>query len=179
MNTSCVRRQLSGLRVVSGCFAGLMLIAGCNSAPPPVDTKAVEDAVRAADVAWSKAAGAMDVAATNSYYADDAVVMPPNMPVVTTHDGTQKAWASMLVPGNSLAWTPSTVTAAGSGDMAFVQGTYTASMKGPDGKTMPDTGKYLEVWKKQADGSWKAVDDIWNSDMPVAAPAPVAKKKKG
>ncbi len=78
MNTCCVRRQLSGLRVLCGCFAGLMLIAGCNSAPPPVDTKAIEDAVRAADVAWSKAAAAMDVAATNSYYADDAVVMPAN-----------------------------------------------------------------------------------------------------
>ncbi len=83
----------------------------------------------------------------------------------------------MLVPGNSLAWTPSTVTAAGSGDMAFVQGTYTASMKGPDGKAVSDTGKYLEVWKKQADGSWKAVEDIWNSDMPMTPPAPVKGKK--
>jgi ketosteroid isomerase-like protein len=178
MNTGCVRRQLSGLRIVCGCFAGLMLVAGCNTAPPPVDTKAVEDAVRAADVAWSKAAGAQDIGTVNSYYAEDAVVMPPNSPVVTTHDATQKAWASMLVPGNSLTWTPSTVTAAGSGDMAYVQGTYTASMKGPDGKAMPDAGKYLEAWKKQADGSWKVEEDIWNSDMPMAAAAPVAAKKK-
>lgn len=182
MTTVCERRRLSGpgLRaVVCGCFAGMMLIAGCNTAPPPVDTKAVEDAVRAADMAWSKAAGAMDVATTTSYYADNAVVMPPNMPIVTTKDAMQKAWASMLVPGNSIAWTPSTVTSAGSGEVVYVQGTYTASMKGPDGKMDADTGKYLEVWKKQADGGWKAVEDIWNSDMPEAAATPVAAKKKG
>jgi ketosteroid isomerase-like protein len=182
MTTGCVR-QLSGLdsswglrAVVCGCFAGLMLVAGCNTAPPAVDTKAAEDAVRAADAAWSKAAAALDVAAAGSYYADDAVVMPPNSPIVNGKAAAQQAWAAMLVPGNSVSWTASTVTSAGSGDLVYVQGTYTASMKGPNGKAMADQGKYLEVWKKQADGSWKAVEDIWNSDMPAVAVKPAAKK---
>ena len=35
------------------------------------------------------------------------------------------------------------------------------------GKAMPDKGKYLTVWKKQADGSWKIYRDINNSDGPV------------
>jgi len=165
--------------VVGGCFAGVLLVAGCNTAPPPVDTKAVEDAVRAADAAWSKAAVAMDVAATGSYYADDAVVMPPNMPIVNGKEAAQKAWTEMLVPGNSISWTPSTVVSAGSGEIAYSQGAYTMTMKGPDGKVTSETGKYLEVWKKQADGSWKAVEDIWNSDMPAVAAAPVSVKKKG
>ena len=179
MTTGCVRRQFSGLSLsVCGCFAGLMLVAGCNTAPAPGDTKAAEDAVRAADAAWSKAAIAMDVAAVGSYYADDAVVLPPNMPIVIGKDAAQKAWAAILVPGNSTSWTASTVVSAASGDIVYDQGTYTASMKGPDGKAVPDTGKYLCVWKKQADGSWKAVEDTWNSDLPVAAPAPVAAKKK-
>lgn len=177
MITGCDRVHLRG--VACGCFAGMMLLAGCNAAPPPVDTKAVEDAVRAADVAWAKAAGAQDVAAVVSYYADDAVVMPPNSPVVASKDGWQKAWAEMLVPGNSLSWTPNTVKSAASGELVYVQGTYTGNFKGPDGKAVADAGKYLEVWTKQADGSWKAVDDIWNSDVPQAAAAPVAVKKKG
>ena len=45
------------------------------------------------------------------------------------------------------------------------------------GKTVNDTGKYVCVWKKQADGSWKAEVDTWNSDLPVVAAAPVGKKK--
>jgi ketosteroid isomerase-like protein len=179
MIIGCERRQLSGLGLaMCGCFAGMVLVAGCNSAPPPVDTKAAADAVRAADAAWSKAAGAMDVATVVSYYADDATVLPPNSPIVNGKAAAQQAWATILVPGNSLSWTPTTAVSAASGDIVYTQGTYTASIKGPDGKAVADTGKYLAVWKKQADGSWKAEEDTWNSDLPAVAPAPAAKKKK-
>ncbi len=119
----------------------------------------------------------MDVAAVGSYYADDAVVLPPNMPIVNGKAGAQQTWLTMLVPDNSISWTTSTAVSAASGDMVVTQGTYTASFQGPDGKAVPETGKYLEVWKKQADGSWKVVRDIWNSDLPtVALAAPVKKK---
>jgi ketosteroid isomerase-like protein len=49
------------------------------------------------------------------------------------------------------------------------------------GKPVNDRGKYLEVWEKNANGSWKCGADIWNSDIPVAAatsPAPGAAEKK-
>ena len=39
--------------------------------------------------------------------------------------------------------------------------------KGADGKEMKDEGKYLEVWKKQGDGSWKCSADCWNSNLPL------------
>ena len=188
MITGCVRRQLSGLGLVlCGCFAGMVLVAGCNSAPPPVNTKAAEDAVRAADAAWSKAAGAMDVAAVASYYTDDATVLPPNMPIVSGQAEAQKAWAAILVPGNSVSWIANKVVSAASGDLVYDQGTYTSSMKGPGGKMVADLGKYLCVWKQQPDGHWKAVEDMWSSDLPAVAAKPgkaakaakAAKKKKG
>lgn len=182
MMNRCVRRQLSGRflgQAAVGCMAMIMLAGGCNTAPPPVDTKAAEDAVRAASTAWSKAAASMDVATVGSYYADDAAVLPPNAALVTGKDAAQKAWAAMLVPGNSVAWTPVKVAVASSGDMGYDRGTYKATMTGPDGKVMSDTGKYLCVWKKQTDGSWKAIEDTWNSDLPAGAPAAaVAKPKK-
>jgi ketosteroid isomerase-like protein len=40
---------------------------------------------------------------------------------------------------------------------------------------MEDRGKLVEVWKKQLDGTWKTVTDIFNSDLPP--PAPPEKKK--
>jgi ketosteroid isomerase-like protein len=157
-----------------------MLVAGCNTAPPPVDTKAAEDAVRAADAAQLKAAQALDVAGVVAAYSDDAVVLPPNAPVATDKASIQKQWASMLTPGTQATWTPTKVEAAASGDMVYDSGTYQVNMKGPDGKPASDTGKFLAVWKKQADGSWKCVEDTWNSDLPAVAPAPAtAKKKKG
>jgi ketosteroid isomerase-like protein len=49
--------------------------------------------------------------------------------------------------------------------MAYVIGFYTV-----DNPPL-DKGKYVEVWKKQANGAWKAVVDTFNSDMPASAPA--------
>jgi len=34
----------------------------------------------------------------------------------------------------------------------------------PDGTLIRGGGKYLCVWQRQADGSWKAVHDMWNTD---------------
>jgi uncharacterized protein (TIGR02246 family) len=154
-----------------------MLVAGCNQAPPPVDLKAAEDAVRALDAAQLKAAQALDVAGVVAAYSADATVMPPNTPMLSDPASIQKAWAGMLVPGTQVTWTPSKVEVAASGDMAYDQGTYTVTGPGPDGKPMSDKGKYLVVVKKQADGSWKFAEDTWNSDLPAVAAAPVKAKK--
>ena len=53
---------------------------------------------------------------------------------------------------------------SGNGDLGFTAGTYEDSVKGPDGKTVNEKGKYLCVWKKQKDGTWKAIHDMWNAD---------------
>jgi ketosteroid isomerase-like protein len=50
-------------------------------------------------------------------------------------------------------------------------------MKDPQGNPVADHGKFVEVWKKQADGKWKVVEDIFNSDVPMAAPAPAETKQ--
>ena len=55
--------------------------------------------------------------------------------------------------------------------MAYVLGTYQLTMKDPQGNPVNDHGKFVEVWRKQADGKWKAVADTFNSDLPPSAPA--------
>ena len=52
-----------------------------------------------------------------------------------------------------------------SGDIGFRVGVY--AMTTPDGAVV-DRGKFVETWRK-LDGVWKISDDIWNSNMPVAA----------
>jgi uncharacterized protein (TIGR02246 family) len=181
MTTGCARRQLSGPGlgvVLCGCFAGLMLVAGCNQAPPPVDTAAAVQAVKDGDAAQLKAAQALDAAGVAAGYTDDVTVLCPNQPLVAGKDAAQKTWAAMLVPGTQITWAPSKVEVAASGDLAYDQGTYTVSTPGPDGKPVSDKGKYLAVVKKQADGSWKVSEDMWNSDLPAAAAAPTKKKGK-
>jgi len=133
------------------------------------DTK-FEQALRDIDDKWSKAAVSKDVDKTISYYAADAVVMPPNAAAATTKETIRKVWSEALTaPGATMSWKATKVEVAKSGDIGFVSGTYEYSMNDAVGKPINDKGKYLVVWEKQADGSWKCGADMWNSDMPAAA----------
>jgi ketosteroid isomerase-like protein len=58
------------------------------------------------------------------------------------------------------------VKASKGGDMVYTIGTYTQTMTNPKTKKpMTDTGKYITIYTKQADGSWKAEADTFNSDL--------------
>ena len=140
------------------------------------DTK-IEQALRDLDAQWSAAAGAKDLAKTVSYYAESAIVMPPNGASATTKEAIRSAWKEMLGrPGAGISWKATKVEVAKSGDLAYVSGTYEETMTDATGKPVKDHGKYVEIFKKQADGTWKVVADIWNSDLPASAPAPAEKK---
>jgi uncharacterized protein (TIGR02246 family) len=122
-----------------------------------------EKAVRDADEQWSKVAAAKDLDKTVSFYADDAVVLPPNQAAVTTKDGIRNLWKGFLDSLTDISWKTTRVETAKSGDMAYLIGTYEMTMK--DGTK--DKGKYCEVWKKQADGKWKVSADMFSSDLPA------------
>jgi ketosteroid isomerase-like protein len=127
----------------------------------------VEQAVKNADAQLSKAAGAHDLTTLLSYYANDAVALPANEELLTNRSDIQKSWIARLAPGVSLSWTPMYVEAAKSGDLAYILGSYTRTTKPAKGTPATDRGKYLAVWKKQADGSWKVEADMFNSDLPA------------
>ena len=135
------------------------------------DTRSADEtALKNLDAEWSKAAGAKDVDKTASYYSDDALVLPPNMPTINGKQGARAMWQGMFsVPGFGGGWKASKVEVARSGDLAYVTGTYELSETDAKGKPMTDKGKYLEVWKKQGDGTWKCVVDMFNSDLPSDA----------
>ncbi|MFI5177238.1 MAG: YybH family protein [Vicinamibacterales bacterium] len=155
------------------------LAAACAPPAPPDTSAQDEAAIRALETAWSSALAAKDVDKFVAYYAPDAVVLPPNGPMESTPAGIRKALGDfMALPGLAMTFRPSAVGVAKGGDVAYTYGTYDLSMTGPDGKPMQDKGKYVTVYKKQADGSWKAAVDTFNSDLPAAPPPPPPGKKK-
>ena len=158
--------------VLAGCIA--LLSFTFVGAAAAADTK-MEQALRDADAQWSKAAGAKDLDKTVSFYADDAVVLPPNQAAVTTKAGIRNLWKGLIDSVTSVSWTATRVEIAKSGDMACLSGTYELTMN--DGTK--DRGKYCEVWEKKG-GTWKCGTDIWNSDLAAAAssPAPGAGERK-
>jgi len=137
---------------------------------------AEEKAVRDADAEWSKVAGAKDLDKTVAFYADDAVVMPPNQAAVTTKDGIRNLWKGFLDSLQNISWKTTRVEVAKSGDMAFLTGTYEMTMK----EGTKDHGKYCEVWEKKG-STWKVGIDMFSSDLPAqpaSSPAPGAAEKK-
>jgi ketosteroid isomerase-like protein len=139
------------------------------------DTKAIEQTLRELDSQWADAASAKDVDNVVLFYSEDAVVMPPNAASATTKEAIRALWKDLLTDAK-ISWKTKKVEVAQSGDLAFLSGTYEVTLNDPSGKTVNDRGKYLEVWKKQADGTWKCVADAWNSDLP-ASPSAAAEKK--
>lgn len=133
-----------------------------------------EQAVRDADAAWSKAAGAKDLDKAVSFYADDALILPPNEPAVTSKDGIRNMWKGLLDSITDMSWSVTRVEMAKSGDMAVLTGTWEMTMK--DGTK--DRGKYCEVWEKKADGTWKCGTDMFSSDLPAPGTSPSATDKK-
>ena len=142
----------------------LSIATACQSAASATD----EATLRKLDDEWSRAIGARDVEKTISYYTDDAVVMPPNIPTLTGKEPIRSLWKSMLdSPSFTGGWKATKVEVAQSGDLAYVSGNYEFTEKDDSGKPITDKGKYLEVWRKQADGNWKCVAGMFNSDLPA------------
>jgi ketosteroid isomerase-like protein len=156
-----LRAKLRAIFIAAG--AGLLaLAAGCSS-----DSSADAKAIKARSELWSKAASVRDSASFATFYAGDATVMLPNEPAIHGMDAIKAVLTPMMQdPNFSLSFTTDKVEV--SGILAYTQGTVSLRTTGRDGKPAIDTGKYLTVWKKQPDSSWKAIEDIFNSDLPPA-----------
>ncbi len=153
----------------------LLSLGGCTSTPT-VNIAAEEKAIRAADADFAQAAGAKDLEKAISFYAEDAVMLNQNEPIAVGKTAIRASWNRLLaMPDMSLTWAVDKVEVAKSGDLAYDYGSYSMSYSGPSRKKMSDRGKYATIWKKQADGSWKVVLDMANTDLAPAQPA-AAKK---
>src|ERR1700677_3394905 len=171
----CRRQERQRARLALWCCLALALVASsCGQQTPPDTRAADESAIRALDAQWEKAAAARDVDGTVSYYSDDASLLAPNAPIASDRQSIRASWASLLGPDTNLSWQATKVEVARSSDLAYLVGTYQLTTKDAQGKPVSDNGKFVEVWKKQADNKWKVVADIFNSDLPVVQPRPHA-----
>ena len=88
------------------------------------------------------------------------------MPIVTGSDARRKTWTALFAPAELVFSNAATkVEAARSGDLAYETGTFEESFKDATGQPVYVMGKYVVVWKKQANGQWKAIVDIFNTDQ--------------
>lgn len=136
-------------------------------------TSAAETELRSADQAWMKVFSAKDLDKSAAFVAPNGSVLAPNAPIATGAEAIRKSFTGFFaLPDLHISWTPTMAEASRSSDLGYTQGTYEMSFTDSGGKQVSDKGKYVTVWKKQPDKSWKVVADIFNSDLPPAgAPA--------
>ncbi len=124
--------------------------------------------IKEVDQIATKAALAKDYTTWADLFLDDAALNPPNEPAVNGRAAI-RAWLEHFPPITDFKLNP--VKVEGRDDLAYVLGTYTLTMA-PPGAPGPvkDSGKYVEVQRRQADGRWLVAVDIFNSDLPVPPP---------
>jgi len=160
---------------LSACAGLLTLAIACSTAPPPAPPEnlaADVQAVKDIETAWVREYAAKDLEKGAAHYADNASLMIANMPILSGKEAIHGALKELLAdPNFSLNFQAVKAEASKSGDLVYTEGTYTMTIsldpKKPKGKVISDKGKYLTIYQKQADGSYKAIEDINNSDLPM------------
>ena len=122
------------------------------------------EAIQKLDTEFMKAANGKNASAmVKAFYAADAVLMPPNHPIVEGKAAIQQFLQGMMDWGSPVSrWRrpprpPPVISACG-------QGRYALSLSPAGAAPIQDEGKYIVVYRRQPNGSWRAARDIFNSD---------------
>jgi uncharacterized protein (TIGR02246 family) len=142
-------------------------LAACQAPAPEVGPLSEEDvaAIEASTDGFAETAVAGDWAALAALFTEEAVLMPPNGPVVEGRVVIQ----AFLEPFPPITQFESTIVQIdGRGDLAFVRASYS---QGYIDEGTPEsihiTGKYVQIWRKQPDGKWLIAAHIFNFDLPL------------
>ena len=126
--------------------------------------------IRRIDAEWSEAAQDRNVERVLSFWADDAIVLPPGSPAVAGKAAIREfVVKSFQMPGFSISWKTTDVVVSRSGDFAYATGANRVTFNRADGSHVAVEGKAVTVWRRGTDGLWKCVVDIWN-DASASSP---------
>ncbi len=157
-------------KAAAAAAAGLILLAGCGA--KPTDSAAFEKQAKEDVRVFIPAFNTGEVGTILAMYAPDAEVMAPGNPRAIGHDAiralVEKESAAMKAAGVAIELNDDDKAAA-SGDLGWHSGSYV--VKDTAGSVV-DSGNYLAVMQRQADGKFLMIRDTWNSDRPPPAPAP-------
>ena len=93
------------------------------------------------------------------YLTDNAMQLPEgSFPIY----GKKAIFDTMMQGDYALSWTPIKAEVAESGELGWTWGNFIVVVFKEDGTNSTGFGKYLNIWKKDADGNWKVAVDMGN-----------------
>ncbi len=117
-------------------------------------------AIEAINAAFDDAYNRGDAAAIAADYTEDCAMLAPNQSTVRGRQAIETLFKGFI---DEVGGTVSheIVEVAEAGDLAYQWGTYTL-----ESGEVSDAGQLVEIFNRQADGSWKIRLSIFNSDNP-------------
>jgi ketosteroid isomerase-like protein len=129
-----------------------------------------------ADEAFDRARAEHGAEGFASFLADDIVTIRPNQPLVRGKKDFLAGWN--YSPEMSVRWKPEFARISDDATMGFTTGSYKATLAENGAPKVAATGRYITIWARQLDGSWKAVFDSGVQDKAPAPPAPASAETK-
>jgi uncharacterized protein (TIGR02246 family) len=154
---------------IVGSYANAMLKKDgewkiAKSVLTPTDMSKIKDEIQALNTVWANAANAKDAATVLDLYADDAISMPDDAPMLVGKAAIQNdIEADFAGSKNQKTVTYETVEVFGDENRVTETGTVVA--KDATGK-VAYTEKYMQIWEKR-NGRWQVIREIYNHDCKV------------
>jgi uncharacterized protein (TIGR02246 family) len=144
-----------------------LAVVGVAGAPRLSHPQNDVDAIKKIGDAYTKASLARDAKTIAALYAEDAIEMPPNQPMVKGRAAILAYYEQAFGGGmNVNSFTLSHIDTHAAADRGYDVGSYTQSVT-PKGATGPvtDHGKYTVIVKRVG-SAWQIAYAIYNSDQP-------------
>ncbi len=150
-------------------LAGLLALVATACAPQ-VDVEAEKAAIEKMFADWLEVTSQGGEAGADGYatfVTEDAVFLPPNAVRVDGRAGVRELILEFtLAEDFSITWNATSIEVTADGKLAYAIGMFEYSLKDAAGNLISDRGKFVDVLKKQTDGSWKCSVGMWSSDLP-------------
>jgi ketosteroid isomerase-like protein len=118
------------------------------------------------DAEWADVSSTgRDVERILSFWSDDAQVFAPGLPVFRGKAALRSyVEGALAIPGFRISWTTSEANLSPDGQMAYLRSSNSVTMPGSDGRLITTRGRAVTVWRREPDGIWRCVIDIWNDE---------------
>lgn len=153
----------------------LCLTFGCRQgeevAEEPVEEKLdlaqVQKSIEKQEQKFIEATLQGDAVAAADLCTEDTFLLPPNSELLRGKQATETYWEAAWAQLKITEFNTTTEDLYGSGDVVYEVGNYTLKFQLEGQESLEEKGKYVSIWKRMAEGTWKRHVDIWNSDAPM------------
>ena len=151
-------------------FVGILLVFGAllsSCSEKTADKEAVARELMELSRKWSAMVAAGELEAAIEYWADDAIMLAPNLPALSGKAAIRDyVTDAASIPGFKITWEPERAYVSDNGDMAYMIERNVIELDGESGEKIITHGKVVTIWRKNPSGEWKNVVDIWNAAPP-------------